>query len=246
MAETGKSGMNDGDFIARWRRDHRERRRCCTMERAPFFDMAARHLPGETGAVVVDIGAGDGAFLDRCARVDRALDLRPLDANADTIGILADRFPRAARYQAPESLPFANGDVSFVHCSHIVEHLDAGGLHALLGEIDRVLRPGGVLVVSAPLMRPGFWDDLSHVRPYTPEVFRHYLCGGAWQRLGTPVSERYEVLDLAYRWTTAPVAHWGSPLLPIDALVQGMRLLFHRLGLRRYRRNGFTLVLRKG
>ncbi|MBN1884759.1 MAG: class I SAM-dependent methyltransferase [Candidatus Krumholzibacteriota bacterium] len=237
--------MGERGLFARWRRDHRDRRLHCTMDRGPFFDLAARFLPGEPGSLVVDIGAGNGAFLDRCARAGRPLELVPLDANPSSVAGLAGRFPRAALYRAPAPLPFKDGTVRFVHCSHLVEHLVGRDVYALLVEIDRVLAPGGIFAVSAPPLWPEFYDDLSHMRPFAPEVFRHYLCGGPWQRSAPAVSDRYAVAELAYRWTTAPFDRWGSPLAPVDFVLQGTGLLLHRLGIRRYLRNGFTLVLRK-
>ena len=45
----------------------------------------------------------------------------------------------------PARLPFADGSFDLVLAAHLFHHLDEGELRAALGEIERVLRPGGVL-----------------------------------------------------------------------------------------------------
>ncbi|MCL4694124.1 MAG: methyltransferase domain-containing protein [Candidatus Hydrogenedentes bacterium] len=63
-------------------------------------------------------------------------------------------------------LPFRNGAFDVVVASHIIEHLDDPS--AMLHEIDRVLRPGGVLRISCPTTTHGMrvcrWLGL-HVDP---------------------------------------------------------------------------------
>jgi SAM-dependent methyltransferase len=51
----------------------------------------------------------------------------------------------------------------------VLEHVD-DGLELVIGLKER-LADGGVLVLSAPTPGPYFWDDPTHVRPYTPKSF---------------------------------------------------------------------------
>jgi 2-polyprenyl-3-methyl-5-hydroxy-6-metoxy-1,4-benzoquinol methylase len=48
------------------------------------------------------------------------------------------------RYRSADSLPYADSSITGVISSDVLEHLD--DLHAALGEIYRVLKPGGVFV----------------------------------------------------------------------------------------------------
>jgi len=82
-----------------------------------------------------------------------------------------------------ESLP--DGSRGAVTAMHLFEHLEPETLLAVLAEIRRVLRPGGVLVVESPnphSLRVGaslYWVDPTHRRPLMPETLELYLktCG---------------------------------------------------------------------
>ncbi len=82
-----------------------------------------------------------------------------------------------------ESLPVASR--SAVTAMHLFEHLEPETLLAVLSEIRRVLRPGGILIVESPnphSLRVGaslYWVDPTHRRPLMPETLELYLktCG---------------------------------------------------------------------
>jgi SAM-dependent methyltransferase len=125
------------------------------------------------GGRVLDLGCGEGVFLDLLRESGRhgvgvdssADDLAPARARGlevvqdDVIGFL-DRSP---------------GTFDGVFCAHVIEHLPAEAAVRLLAGVHRVLRPGGALVLITPEIRDlevlteRFWLDLTHVRPY-PEL----------------------------------------------------------------------------
>ena len=82
-----------------------------------------------------------------------------------------------------ESLP--DGSRGAVTAMHLFEHLEPETLLAVLAEIRRVLRPGGLLIVESPnphSLRVGaslYWVDPTHRRPLMPETLELYLktCG---------------------------------------------------------------------
>jgi predicted SAM-dependent methyltransferase len=49
-----------------------------------------------------------------------------------------------------QSIPLDDGSAEVVYTSHMVEHLDPHEVKHFLGEVRRVLRPGGVLRVAVP------------------------------------------------------------------------------------------------
>lgn len=84
-----------------------------------------------------------------------------------------------------ESLPDASRGA--VTAMHLFEHLEPETLLAVLAEIRRVLRPGGVLLVESPnphSLRVGaalYWVDPTHRRPLMPETLELYLKTGGFE-----------------------------------------------------------------
>jgi len=95
-----------------------------------------------------------------------------------------------------EPLPFADQSFSAVTFSETLEHLPVERVNFVLGEISRVLRPGGILIASSPnqaslenrlhLLKGGSVFDLpdemeiargvfKHIRMYTPEEIKFMM-----------------------------------------------------------------------
>jgi len=128
------------------------------------FDSLLRHRgqPGlQAGQVLVDLGAGDGAFV-QVAR-DAGLDATGFDASD---GLDFER----------DQLPVRDQSVDVVTGVSVIEHLTNPAV--FLAEIFRILRPGGVLLLVAPNWRysqADFFDDPTHVHPYTPTSLEKVL-----------------------------------------------------------------------
>lgn len=61
------------------------------------------------------------------------------------------RFPDSVRYgDITKGLPFADGTVSALYASHVLEHLSHEDFHAALRESYRILKPGGVFRLIVP------------------------------------------------------------------------------------------------
>lgn len=230
----------------RWKELHKCRKSYYTMQREPFYHVAGKYLPTDTDATVIDIGAGNGLFAQLFSLDKKYRNLVLLDGNMSTVKNLKTRFTNVVLYQAPEKLPFESGTVAYVHCSHLVEHLEPKEVYQLLKEIDRVLAPRGVFVISTPMLHGQFYADLSHVRPYNHSVFEHYLCRHVGNQSADSISQSYSVVELVYRYGLADLhGILGSSLSVVDLAVRVLSKLFTFLGIRRYARNGYTLVLCK-
>lgn len=105
-------------------------------------------------AVVVDFGAGRGAFVDQGAPAHR--DARLLRGRAGrVIGIDVDKavldnpaVDEAHVVRVGESLPVVDGTVDLVVSDYVFEHIADPAWAA--GEIGRILRPGGWLCARTP------------------------------------------------------------------------------------------------
>jgi ubiquinone/menaquinone biosynthesis C-methylase UbiE len=142
--------------------------------------MALGARPGDR---VVDIGCGDGSLAALLGRagihvtgVEPAPYLRErfreklmrIDSESTVVEGLADR------------LPFADGEVQHAVMTEVLEHVpDPAGA---LGELRRVLAPGGILCLSVPTsytelvfwrLHPGYADNATHERIFVkPELRR--------------------------------------------------------------------------
>lgn len=187
--------MSD-DLAARYERHHRERRAegdfVFVTDRIPLFQEAIGR-----GKRVLDLGCRSGAltrhFLEGNQVVGVDIDETALAAAA-ALGIE----PVVADVEAP--LPFADGSFDVVVAGELLEHLRLPS--ALVSEIHRVLRPGGVHVGSVPnafriQSRLRFLrglhpeDDPTHVQLFSPAS----LC----ELLAAFVGVRLRYVDGRYR-----------------------------------------------
>lgn len=134
----------------------------------------------KTNAPVLDLGCGRGELL---------LMLR--EAGVDAMGIEGDA--AVAQASRRRGLQVIEADVleglrstedasrGAVTAIHLFEHLEPATLLAVLAEVRRVLRPGGVLIAESPnphSLRVGaalYWADPTHRRPLLPETLALYV-----------------------------------------------------------------------
>ena len=233
-------------FWRRWKEDFRERRQFATTKRDTFFAVAGEFLPKEPDSVVVDVGCGPAQFARQLKLAERFEHLYLLDGDVDLVHRLKTEFSKTIEYQAPSRLPFDDESVDFLHCSHLIEHLEFESLHELLSEMHRVLRPGGHLVISSPLLWDGFYGDIDHVRPYEPgAIVKHFCDRDGWVATG-PISRAYTQMKTVYRYYARPDSGLGSENRLIDFFIQFGKAIAWKLGVRHYVRSGYTIALRKG
>jgi SAM-dependent methyltransferase len=168
------------DLSERYEQHHRERR-----DEGDFVFVPER-IPLIVGFVgqgkrVLDLGCRSGAltrhFLEGNSVVGLDIDPAALD-KAAALGI------EPVRANVEEPLPFEDASFEVVVAGELVEHLQFPD--ALVGEIRRVLRPGGVLAGSVPNAfrvqsrlrflrgRPPE-DDPTHLRMFSPTALRELL-----------------------------------------------------------------------
>jgi SAM-dependent methyltransferase len=109
----------------------------------------ARYPPGGDVRRILDYGCGQGRFLEelRARYPDAALSGTEISGVAAELA--GERVPGAEIHLVEdEALPLADSSADLVLCIEVIEHVrDASSAAA---EIARVLRPGGVTIVTAP------------------------------------------------------------------------------------------------
>jgi SAM-dependent methyltransferase len=170
------------DLGERYQEHHRERREegdfVFVPERIPLFRAAIG-----TGKRVLDLGCRSGALTRHLLEGNRVVGVDVDDhalAKAAALGI------EPVQANVEEPLPFEDASFDAVVAGELLEHLRFPD--ALVAEIRRVLRPGGVLVGSVPNAfrlqsrlrflrgRPPE-DDPTHLHLFAPQAIRGLLSG---------------------------------------------------------------------
>lgn len=105
--------------------------------------IASSFVKAGNGARALDIGCRDGYWSERLIKngyVVSSLDLEP-------------KYAQAITHNVEEGLPYDDKSFALVWCSEVIEHLHNPDY--LLSEIDRVLTPEGLAVLTTP--NSGWW-----------------------------------------------------------------------------------------
>lgn len=128
------------------------------MDKRTSKEVVEEFLPLEN-AVVVDVGCGDGALARMMARRGAhvtGIEVSPRAlAKARAAPLVADE-----RYiqGVAEDLPLSNRSADIVIFFNSLHHVDGAGMHKALKEAARVLKPGGLLLVSEPLAQGPYFE----------------------------------------------------------------------------------------
>lgn len=180
-------------------------------QRRRFALVAA--LLDDTGRVL-DIGCGASQIIrSRPAMIG-------LDVNAGKLRYLRRTNPLLVRGSA-FALPVRSGSMSAVLCSEVIEHIPKSD--DLLLEMNRVLEPGGSLVLGTPDYSSRVWCFVEYwyqrllPNAYADEHISHYTRAeleGLLPRFGFEVSDRRYVLAAELLLKARKVA--GAPPNPED------------------------------
>jgi SAM-dependent methyltransferase len=178
---------------------------------AARMTLAAR---ADTPPVVLDLGCGHKPYADLFAGYQH------VGVNLDAIDASPDLIANAA------ALPLAEACIDLVFCTQVLEHVPEPA--ALLAEAARVLRPGGVLVLSAPFYWPLHEEPHDYLR-FTPHALRRLLHAAGLEATliepdtGSVTQAAVSVIEALPRWALALVPLINLITPPLQALSRERR-----------------------
>lgn len=193
---------------------------------------------------ILDIGCGEGLFLE--AAPDRIIGL---DVNPEMVYQCRLKGLKCIEGSCLE-IPFEDNSVEGIYCSHVIEHLRWEEALKLVEEIDRVLCSGGVIVIKTLFPSKHFYNDPTHVKPYTPAaILALFGVTESKQKSYTTTIRNYEYITI--KWDRALLF---QPILPpsvntskqcLRLILKGASVILAQFGIRRIKRDGYTLVMKK-
>lgn len=140
-------------------------------------------LPADQELHVLDFGCGPGHIWEHILRAGAKWRYSGVDFSPDSIAQILEKASNHSQFvhaepisTTPTPMPDANFDV--VLLIEVVEHLNDGHLEQTLEETRRLLKPGGVAVISTPNE-----EDLSIDTRFCPEcgaIFHHWQHVRSW------------------------------------------------------------------
>ncbi len=153
----------------------------------PFYDVP-RFAYGfeaiEDGTKLLDYGCFDGSFGAQL-RDHKDVEYVGVDKNADVVPRDGARAPVTF---IRDELPFENRTFDVATIFEVLEHV--ADQDAVVREIGRVLKPGGLLVVSVPRKHLFSWLDFANFKFVFPRVHRLL-----YTRRHSEAAYRYRYLD---------------------------------------------------
>ncbi len=130
---------------------------------------------------ILDVGCNTGRGGVALHQLDQRLELHGLDRVEDHRGLLADCYALGVCGRASE-IPVSDGAYDVVLAGELAEHLHADEAHQSLAEFHRVLKTGGLLLLTTPntsslshrLLRSRVFDH-GHLSEHHPRTLRRTL-----------------------------------------------------------------------
>lgn len=208
-------------------------------------------LPHAPGARLLDVGCGPGVMVGDL--VTRGFDLYGVDISERMIEECRSRFPQldAGRFSVGrvQDLRFPSESFDVVLCVGVVEYLEDDG--EAIREMARVLKPGGVAIITLPNRRSPFvtWNRLVYkplvrllqrIRGRTPPpevTHREYTESAYGRLLGQNGLRAIDIVYYNFKLVPSPL----DRLLPRWTIWTSSGLEFLRAGPLRWLGTGFIV-----
>jgi SAM-dependent methyltransferase len=180
LAEYGRAGSIDlSRGISGWLRRMLDRKAtaCGQRDRHALFMPRVFELAGislNDPTTVLEIGCGSGWAISYIHPFVRYIAVDRGSLYRDQLEAQGVEFHEID--VAIQPMPINDGQVDLIVLNHLIEHI--ADCEFFVRQLRRVLRPGGVVYVRTPNLERVkwcFWDDYTHVKPFTPRALDHLM-----------------------------------------------------------------------
>jgi SAM-dependent methyltransferase len=168
---------------------------------------AAFAARGKEQPSYLDVGCAMGFYVRRLAAF--GWDAHGVDLSEYAVAEGRKRGIANLQVSGGEALPFPDASFDFVTSIDVIEHMPPASAQAMIGELHRVLRPGGLAFVATPNFRTNqYWNqfaeefedkDATHVNYQSVESLRASFAG--WQSCelygDTPFKEQFHAFEVS-------------------------------------------------
>jgi 2-polyprenyl-3-methyl-5-hydroxy-6-metoxy-1,4-benzoquinol methylase len=145
------------------------------LEYSGLFDRIRRHyfskVIGRLQSLgckrLLDYGCGPGDVLQICQVI--GLPALGIDNSSRSVALARNRGFNVLLGDTTNT-ELANEEFDAIFMQSVIEHIPNATDE--LAKLVAMLPPGGILFISAPTPCADFWNDPTHVRPFTPRSFR--------------------------------------------------------------------------
>ena len=185
-----------------------------------LIELASRETGGLNGRVL-DYGCGPGILLEKLLK--RGTNCEGADTSPDSLGVAARRLgenaarcPLTLLKDLPSSIPDNSFDVVFF--VETIEHILPAEIPQTLAELQRIVRPGGHVVVSTPHA-----EDLKASHSVCPE------CGGRYHKMQHMSSWTSGTISAAMEYVGWETVRSKPTLLPEASVISHVKAFFSNL-----------------
>lgn len=131
------------------------------------------YLPETPESSILDIGCNVGVWLQRCREIRPKAMLAGVEINGHALKQVNQQTPNILFSQAvAERLPFHDSQFDCVTCLEVLEHLPERNWKTAIEEMRRILKPGGLLILTVPHAGLFAWLDSNNVRHRLPGLYQ--------------------------------------------------------------------------
>lgn len=134
-----------------------------------------RYVSGDSPVDVCDVGGADGWAISY--ESDRIRSKTVVDVDDEYKKLLEKKGVSFVKAElGRKKIPLPNASFDLVILNHVIEHVSE--YEAAVSDVKRILKSGGVAVVRTPDITkagPAFYNDLTHVKPYTLHSIRKLM-----------------------------------------------------------------------